>query len=265
MGEEWALGIGGHGALRSVVAALVAFAVAFAAALLAMLVARRLPEYHLGPDNRQAIKVTLDLLSVLVALVLGLMIADAKDTFDSQSASLRRLSAQAILLDQVLEDYGPEAARARVLLRSAAQHALARLEGAERAAAAVPIDPRLNMREFVSIVGNLPDTTELKRTLRERAVHLVADMGEQRLQLYVQQEQGMPTAVLASLMGWMAILFAGYGLLSPRNMVGVIALFAATAGMAAAIFLVEELGSPLDGLVRLSPAPLQDAVKLLGR
>lgn len=265
MGGEWTLELGSHGALRSLIAGLVAFAAAFGAALLAMAVARRLPAHHLTPENRQAIKVTLDLLSVLVALVLGLMVADAKDTFDSQSATLRRLSAQAILLDQVLDDYGSETARARLLLRTAVQHALARLEGAERTATPVPIDPRINMREFVSLIGNLPDAGELKRTLRERAVHLVGDMGEQRLQLYVQQDQGMPAAVLASLVGWMAILFAGYGLLSPRNAVGVIALFASAVCIGAAIFLVEELGSPLDGLVRLSPAPLRDAVRLLGR
>jgi hypothetical protein len=264
MGGEWSLVLGSHAPLHAAFMAVVAFAVAFAAAIAAIAAARRLPARHLGPDNRQAIKVTLDLLSVLVALVLGLMIADAKDTFDTQSSTLRRLSAQAILLDQVLEEYGPETGRARALLRSAAKEALSRLEGAERTSSSVSIDPRLNMREFISIIGGLPESTELKRTLRQRAVQLVGDMGEQRLQLYVQQDQGMPPAVLVSLVGWLAILFAGYGLLSPRNAVGVIALFASAVGVAAAIFLVEELGRPLDGLIRLSPAPLQDAVNVLG-
>jgi hypothetical protein len=265
MGAEWTLGFDAHAPLHALVSAGIAFLVAFGAAIAGIAIARRLPEHHLAADNRQAIKATLDLLSVLVALVLGLMIADAKDTFDSQSASLRRLSAQTILLDRVLGEYGPETARARAMLREAAAHALRRLEGKETVRPGLPIAPQVNMGEFVAIVGNLPERSELQRSLRLRAAQLLSDLGERRLELFVQQDQGMPRAILISLLGWMAILFAGYGLLSPRNPVGVLALLASSAGMAAAIFLVEDLGSPLDGLVRISPAPLSDALDLLGR
>lgn len=264
MGAEWTLALGSHAPLHALYSALFAFAAAFGAAMIATAIAGRLARHHLADENRQAIKVSLGVLSMLVALVLGLMIADAKDTFDSEGATLRRMSAQVILLDRILEQYGPETAPSRKLLHDAARHALLRLEGRLATDPGMTIASRIDMGAFVTSIGNLPQSDALKRTLRERAIGLVGEIGQQRLELYVQQDQGMPRAVLLSLLGWITILFGGYGLLSPPSRVGVIALLASSAGIAAAVFLVEELGAPLDGLIRLSPAPLRDAVILLG-
>lgn len=265
MGAEWQLALSSHAPLHALFSALLAFAASFGTAMAGIAIARRLPEHHLANDNRKAIKVALALLSMLLALVLGLMIADAKDTFDLQSGTMRRLSAGTILLDRILGQYGPETGHARALLRGMAVHALARLEGHDPSTAATSIEPHLQFHEFVTIIGNLVETSPMQRTLRARASELIAQLGEQRLELYVQQDQGMPSALLVSVLGWLAILFAGYGLLSPRNVVGVLALLASSVGLAAAIFLVEELGAPLDGIVRVSAAPLRDAVAVLGQ
>lgn len=265
MGAEWSLALGTHAPLHALAWGLLAFAAAFGSALLAILLARRLPDRRLAEDSRKAVRVSLEVLSMLVALVLGLMIADAKDTFDSQSASLRRLSAQAVLLDRILEEYGSETAPARAMLRQATQQALARLEVRSTTETGVTLAPRIDMHAFVHAISTLPEPDALKRTLRERAIHLVGEIGQQRLELYVQQDQGMPPVLLGCLLAWVAILFGFYGLLAPPGRAGVLALAAAATGIAAAIFLVEELAAPLDGLIRLSPAPLRDAVNLLGR
>jgi hypothetical protein len=58
------------------------------------------------------------IVATLSALVLGLLIASAKGSFDAQSAELTQMSAKVILLDRLLAHYGPETKETRDLLRS---------------------------------------------------------------------------------------------------------------------------------------------------
>ena len=53
------------------------------------------------------------LLATLSALVLGLLIASAKSSFDAQRTGLQQLSTNLILLDRSLKFYGPETKEAR--------------------------------------------------------------------------------------------------------------------------------------------------------
>jgi hypothetical protein len=39
--------------------------------------------------------------------VIGLMIASAKNSFDSQNTNIRQLGTNAVLVDQMLTKYGP--------------------------------------------------------------------------------------------------------------------------------------------------------------
>jgi hypothetical protein len=57
------------------------------------------------------------LISTMSALVLGLVVASAKSSFDGQRVELTQMSANFIQLDRVLARYGPETKDARNLLR----------------------------------------------------------------------------------------------------------------------------------------------------
>jgi hypothetical protein len=57
------------------------------------------------------------MIATLAALVIGLLVASAKSSFDTKDAELRQFSANLILLDRQLVHYGPEASEARDLLR----------------------------------------------------------------------------------------------------------------------------------------------------
>ena len=53
----------------------------------------------------------------MAALVLGLLVASAKSSYDSLSNELTQLSTNVVFLDRVLAHYGPEAHEAREVLR----------------------------------------------------------------------------------------------------------------------------------------------------
>jgi hypothetical protein len=56
-------------------------------------------------------------LSILSALVIGLLISYAKGDFDAETKLVQKFSADLILLDRVMRQYGPEASEARDLLQ----------------------------------------------------------------------------------------------------------------------------------------------------
>jgi hypothetical protein len=53
------------------------------------------------------------MIATLAALVVGLLIASAKSSFDTKDTELRRTAAHVILLDRTLAAYGPETQKIR--------------------------------------------------------------------------------------------------------------------------------------------------------
>jgi len=61
------------------------------------------------------------------------------------------------------------------------------------------------------------------------------------------------------------LLFLSFGLFGPRNWIVFLTLVVSACSMAAAIFLVLEMNSPLGGLMKISSAPLRKALEIIGR
>src|SRR5271166_7200140 len=84
------------------------FACVFGGTLLGMILRAVLPDQHLSPESKDVVKLGMGLIGTMTALVLGLLIASAKSSFDAQRSGLNQLSANCILLDRALAHYGPE-------------------------------------------------------------------------------------------------------------------------------------------------------------
>src|SRR6266704_4541932 len=98
---------------------LIAFACVFGGTLLGMFVRNRLPGHHLTGDTKEVVRLGTGLIGTIAALVLGLLIASASSTYETQSSQVRHMTANIILLDQLLAQYGPEAGQSRDALRRA--------------------------------------------------------------------------------------------------------------------------------------------------
>src|SRR5262249_57767242 len=70
-------------------------------------------------DARDIIRLGAGLIATIAALVLSLLIASARSSYDTQSGQVQRLTSDVILLDQLLNQYGPEARPIRELMREA--------------------------------------------------------------------------------------------------------------------------------------------------
>ena len=102
-----------------------------------------LPEHHLSAESKDVVKLAMGLIATMSALVLGLLIASAKSSFDAQSSELKQDATSIILLDRAMAHYGPEAKDARDLLRRSVVSAIDRMwPRDEFAACAVGADAR---------------------------------------------------------------------------------------------------------------------------
>src|SRR5262245_39876920 len=68
----------------------------------------RLPQNHLDAESRDTVKVGIGLIATMTALVLGLVTAAAKSSFDSGAAAVKQAAMNILAVDRVLARYGPE-------------------------------------------------------------------------------------------------------------------------------------------------------------
>lgn len=83
-----------------------------------MLLRRVLPERHLDAETKDLVKLGVGLIGTMAALLLGLLVASAKSSFDTRSSELTQMAANIILLDRVLAHYGSETAEIRGIVKS---------------------------------------------------------------------------------------------------------------------------------------------------
>src|ERR1700682_6052046 len=95
----------------------IVFVCVLGGAFLGMFLRNRLPKHHLSGETKDVVKLGTGLIGTIAALVLGLLIASANSTFQTQSTQVQQLTAAIVLLDRTLAQYGPETDSVRNLLR----------------------------------------------------------------------------------------------------------------------------------------------------
>ena len=114
------------------------------------------------------------------------------------------------------------------------------------------------------LLRELTPQTEGQRPLLMQANQIAGDMAQTRWLLMEEAQNELPLPLLVILICWLTIIFASFGLFSPRNATVITLLFVCACSMAAAIFLILELNRPLDGFIKVSSAPLRNVMEHLG-
>jgi hypothetical protein len=244
-----------------------AFGCTFGAALVAMLIRGRLPVHHLEGDSKDVVKLVMGLVATLTALVLGLLISSSHSAYDAQETELQQLSVHIYQLDRILAHFGPDAVPERELLRRVVAADIARIWPAEGVAGAkyAPLAAQQEAEGLFDGIAGLSPKTDFQRFGQGRAVQLMTSIGETQ-RLLVEQAQGsLSWPFLLVLVSWLMILFFGFGICARFNATVVVALFAGSASVAAAILLILQMNQPYSGWMRLSSAPLQNALDQMGR
>lgn len=242
------------------------FACVSGSALFALLVGRALPEHHLTGDSKDAVKQGLALIATLTALVLGLLVASAKGTYDAQGGAVKQMSANVILLDRVLARYGPETKEARALFRHAMTLTLELIfpENNGRPADPTPGEARAEFEAFYEMLAELTPKNDAQRAMKSRALDLTTDLAQTRLRMLAQSESSIPMPFLIVLVAWLAVLFAGLGLLAPRNATVIAVIIVCILSVSGALFLILELDKPFEGIMQVSSTAFRNALARIG-
>ena len=239
----------------------------FAGALLGTALRRFLPGHHLSSDSRDVVKLGAGLIATQAALVLGLLVSSAKGSFDSVNAGITQAGAKVILLDRLLARYGPESKPARDELQRVVLSGYEQLWPKRNAGPGGlnVIEDATGWEDIGEDLRSLAPQTESQRLLKAQALQLSIDLSQLRWQLIEQSHGNLPTVFLVVLVFWFTVLFATFGALTPSNTTVLAMMLACSLSVAGGILLVLEMNDPLQGLIRVSSAPLENALRHLGR
>jgi len=254
--------------MSSLSISLIALVCVFGSAVAGMGVSPRLPASHLSEGSRDTVKLVTGLMATLAALILGLLIASAKQSYDRANEEFRQIASKAVLLDRALAEYGPETKEVRALLLSAYKGRIDQLfppTGPELHPG--PLEERpLQVETIEARLRALVPASDAKRAHMERALQLVNEMGNSGWVLTIDQsDSALPTPMLVVLIAWLAAMFFGFGLLAPRNATVCVAFLVGALSVSASIFLIEEMTRPLGGTIHISATPLRNAIRFLGQ
>jgi hypothetical protein len=243
---------------------LLVYALLLAGAFVGWKMRNRLPAHHLAEETKSLVNMSTAVVATVSALVLGLLISNANTTFTRLGGEVTSLSAEILRLDQILRRYGSAADPARGILRQYAEEKTADLFPED----AVSVD--LVNSSTYELLQRLEDMLLALRPANSRdqwwlaqAMTLAAKIGDTRWLLAQQVGQETPKAFVALLVFWLVFLFASFGLFAPHNLTSAVVLTLCALAVAGAVGGFLELEQGFGRLIRVSPEPMRQAVRVL--
>ncbi len=235
--------------------------------VLGLVLSKVLPDTHLNADSKDAVKLGAGMITMMAALVLGLLVSSAKSTFDSTNAAVTQAGAKAILMDRLLATYGLESKEIREDLRRNIAAALQLLWPEEGATESdfKAFEHAVPMEKLLEKIRGLKPQTETQRALQVQLQQLGNDI---MLSRWLQIEQAyvpLPMPFLVILLFWLTLLYTSFGLLAPRNATVITIMFLGALALATALFLIVEMSRPMAGAIKVSSAPIRNALEHIGR
>jgi hypothetical protein len=203
--------------------------------------------------------------TLLLALVLGLLIWTTYGAFIAQNAESQSLGPLILKLDFTLEQYGPEADRGRDLLRAAVVRARDRFWGGRAVGVTPYAQLRTDLHDIMGFFASLEPATDQQKQLITTAMPNFMQVVETTLLMTRRLANPAPTLLLFVVIGWAALLFMSFGLLDAFNVLSVAIAALGSITVASAIYMILELSQPYSGLLRISPVGVDNLIAALGR
>ena len=246
---------------------LIVFLCIAGSALIGFKVRRFLPEHHLSSDSLLAVSLTTGLAATLASLVLGLMVSSTHSSFGKLNDDVAQIAAKTIFIDRMLLQYGNQAGESRRLLSRAHAASVDYLH-AVRSSDGVFSDNAVRqagLEAFLASVRQLVPKNDEQREIKAYVVEQGWRLAETRWLFAEQNRSSIPPIFFVALVAWLCFIFFGFGLITDNNTTVLCSLLGGALLASSAIFVILEMDSPLDGLVSVSIAPMENASAILGR
>jgi len=241
----------------------------FAGGAIGLFLQRVLPEKFTTGGPRDMIGAVVGLLTLLSALVLGLLIWTAYGVYAGQNLAVQALAAKVLQLDLALSDYGPDAAPVRAKVRENLAKTIDdiwRADESDAAFVAKNFSAAIeSLRNREKALGELHPSTDAERHALATAIAIVGAISQSRLQMSFALSNPVSYPLLLMVAGWAIFLFCGYGLMSKGNPMSIAAGAVGAIAIASAFYLILDLSDPYSGSFRTSAAPLEQVLAVLAK
>ena len=228
-------------------------ALAFVSSLCGYLIQWLVPVEHMT-DSKAAIGAVVGLVTLLLALVLGLLIWTSYGVFTTQQSEAQGLATTTLQLDLLLERYGPEARVGRIELKDAVRRSRKRFFG-HRGGPLETLtftESRHNMLDIETFFASLNPPDDERRQILATAKGLANSIVQTQLLMSRQLINPVPMLLIVMVLGWSALLFLGFGLLAKFTAISVVADALGAMSVASAMFLILEFSQPYSGVFTIS-------------
>lgn len=251
--------------MSSFAVAAIVWALITLSGLLGLLLKTRLAAHYTTELSRDMIGGVVGLLTLLLALVLGLLIWTAFGVFSTQQRELEQVAAKALEFNLEMRHYGAEGAAAREVLRADLISARQQFWGDDREMAASYDASYRAMADLSRIFERLNPQTDAQKELLAAAKANYGAIGEDRLLMSLQVLAPVAWPLIYAVTGWSCLMFAGMGLLSRPNAATIVMLVLGAASVSAAILLILEFSRPYTSSIRISPIVIDHAIADLAK
>jgi hypothetical protein len=234
----------------------------------------RLPETYRTRETIETMQLVIGMLVTLAALVLGLLTASVKNSYDNANRDRHAYALQLIQLDQCLRDYGPggEAARADIESYTAAVIASTWPDEPPPSGVRYPDTTGMPIIGASPVLGDLmdradqkirglePDTPVRARTADDcRATF--RDVMRARLAVIEDAGASLSKPFFWILVFWLTVIFLAFGLAAPRNRLALVGILLCAVSLSSAIFVIADLSRPYQGWMSISSADMRSALE----
>jgi hypothetical protein len=261
--------------MTEIESALLVFVLLLGGTGLGLLLRPLLPEEHRKHETVQLVQLVIGMLVTFAALVLSLLTASAKTSFDTATNDMRAYAADLIQLDQRLRDYGPDAASARTLLRAYTASAIASTWEQEKPPPGnyYPHDPAASNDELESRpLGALLNSVgrEIDKLAPHDAYHqalagvLSQQFGrvtDQRWRLIEEAHGTISGPFFTMLTLWLILIFLSFGLVAPHNALAIVLILLGAVSISSAVYVIADLDTPFTGQIVIPSNSMRDALR----
>ena len=241
----------------------VAFALIIASAAAGAFLRRKLPEHHLTGDSKDVIKLAVALIATMSALVLALLFASTRTSFERTSGYVSRMTADITELDKLLGEYGPEAKPIRMALRAEIGPLIDSIWQENAGPQPASAEAKGHGDSVLYMLRELVPANKVQASIQARALQVSTDLDQTQLTLLSQPTDSISNTFLIVLVIWLMFIFAVFSMSSPPNPTLFAVLGLCILSASAAIYLIQELALPFDGLMQISNSGLRTALKPL--
>lgn len=238
----------------------------------------KVPQPHRGGDTIDFLRIVTALLVTFAALVMSLLLASVRNSYDTAYRDRSRYASSLAELDSRMRNYGPALSTARGELHGYTAAVIASTWPDEPPPTGLKYPDAANLPRFGEsptlggvmnrvgmAVAALQPEDPLHKALAARCAANFQNTLAARWAVIEDVHGSLSTPFAAVLTFWLMLVFLSFGLQAPRNRLAALIIAIAVVSVSSVIFVILDLDLPYGGVFGIPSASMRQALAIMLR